>query len=171
MTSLVETLLNYARLDQNMVKIEKEPLNLSTLIQTCIDRKKSDNVNISFINQSNNQAVLADNKYITMVLNNLLQNAINYGRDKVLVELSYKSHNIIMSISDDGDGVPTEQRENIIKPFFRARNSLNNIKGHGIGLAIVKRILDWHHGTLTISNATELSGSKFTISFPLQQTK
>jgi len=106
-----------------------------------------------------------------MVLNNLLQNAINYGRSKVLVELSYKSHNIIMSISDDGDGVPTEQRENIIKPFFRAKNSLNNIKGHGIGLAIVKRILDWHHGTLIISNATELSGSKFTISLPLQQTK
>jgi len=171
MTSLVETLLNYARLEQNMVKIDKKPLNLSTLIQICIDRKKSNNVNISFINQSNNQLILADNKYITMVLNNLLQNAINYGRSKVLVELSYKSHNIIMSISDDGDGVPTEQRENIIKPFFRAKNSLNNIKGHGIGLAIVKRILDWHHGTLIISNATELSGSKFTISLPLQQTK
>jgi two-component system OmpR family sensor kinase len=171
MTSLVETLLNYARLEQNRVGIQKKPLNLSTLIQACIDRKKSNNINVSFINESNNQLVLADNQYITMVLNNLIQNAINYGRGYVLVEIYHKSHNIIISISDDGDGVPIEQRENIIKPFFRAKNSLNNIKGHGIGLAIVKRILDWHNATLIISDATELSGSKFTIRFPINDTK
>jgi len=168
MTSLVETLLNYARLEQNMVEIKKVPVNLAELIQSCIKRKKSNNLKLSFINMSNNKLVLADNKYITMVLNNLLQNAINYGRGHVLVELSHKSRNIIISISDDGDGVPTEQRENILKPFFRAENSLNQVKGHGIGLAIVKRILDWHNGTLLISNATELSGSKFTIMFPFQ---
>ncbi len=168
MTSLVETLLNYARLEQNMVEIKKVPVNLAELIQSCIKRKKSNNLKLSFINRSNNKLVLADNKYITMVLNNLLQNAINYGRGQVLVELSHKSRNIIISISDDGDGVPTEQRENILKPFFRAENSLNQVKGHGIGLAIVKRILDWHNGTLHISNATELSGSKFTIKLPFQ---
>jgi len=171
MTSLVETLLNYARLEQNRVEIQKKPLNLSTLIQTCIDRTKANNLKLSFINESNNQLVLADNQYITMVLNNLLQNAINYGRGHVLVELSHHSHNMIISISDDGDGVPKEQRENIIKPFFRVKNSLNEVKGHGIGLAIVKRIVDWHHGALIISNATELSGSKFTIRFPINYTK
>ena len=169
MTSLVETLLNYARLEQNRVEIQKEPVNLSTLIQSCIDRKKSSKVKLSFINTSSNKRVLADNKYLSMLLNNLLQNAINYGRGHVLVELSDRSHNIIVSISDDGDGVPAEQRENIIKPFFRANNSLNKVKGHGIGLAIVKRIVDWHNGTLIIANATELSGSKFTIKLPCQQ--
>ena len=168
MTSLVETLLNYARLEQNMVDIQKEPVNLSELIQYCINRKEANNLKLSFINKSSNKLVLADNKYINMVLNNLLQNAINYGRGNVLVVLSHDSHNTIVSISDDGDGVPAEQREHIIKPFFRAKNSLNQVKGHGIGLAIVKRILDWHNGTLTISNATELSGSKFTITFPSQ---
>jgi two-component system OmpR family sensor kinase len=168
MTSLVETLLNYARLDKNMVEIQKNSVNLSELIQVCIKRKKANNVNITFINEANNPLILADNKYLTMVLNNLLQNAINYGRGRVLVELSYHSHNIIVSISDDGNGVPAEQRENIIKPFFREKNSLNQAKGHGIGLAIVKRILDWHNGTLTIANATELSGSKFTITLPSQ---
>ncbi len=163
MTSLVETLLNYARLDQNRVEIQKEPVNLSEIIQSCIKRKKTDDLHLSFINTSNNKLVLADTKYITMLFNNLLQNAINYGRGHVLIELYYNNHNTIISISDDGNGVPVELREKIIKPFFRARNSLNEVQGHGIGLAIVKRILDWHNGTLTISNATELSGSKFTI--------
>ena len=168
MTSLVETLLNYARLDQNMVEIQKAPVNLSELIQYCIKRKSANNLTIAFINKSSHRLVLADNKYLTMVLNNLLQNAINYGRGQVLVELSHHSHNTIISISDDGNGIPAEQRENIIKPFFRAKNSLNQVKGHGIGLAIVKRILDWHNATLTIANATELSGSKFTIKLPSQ---
>ena len=168
MTSLVETLLNYARLEQNRLAIQKEPVNLSELIQACINRKKTNNLNLTFVNKSSNKPVLADNKYLTMVLNNLLQNAINYGRGRVLVELFHDSHNTLVSISDDGNGVPAEQRENIIKPFFRAKNSLNEVKGHGIGLAIVKRILDWHNGTLTISNATELSGSKFTITLPSQ---
>ena len=163
MTSLVETLLNYARLEQNRVEIQKEPVNLSEIIESCIKRKKTDDLHLSFINTSNNKLVLADTKYITMLFNNLLQNAINYGRGHVLIELYYNNHNTIISISDDGNGVPVELREKIIKPFFRARNSLNQVKGHGIGLAIVKRILDWHNGTLTISNATELSGSKFTI--------
>jgi two-component system OmpR family sensor kinase len=168
MTSLVETLLNYARLEQNRVEIQKELVNLSELIQACINRKKTNHLNITFVNKSSNKPVLAGNKYLTMVLNNLLQNAINYGRGRVLVELFHDSHNTLVSISDDGNGVPAEQRENIIKPFFRAKNSLNEVKGHGIGLAIVKRILDWHNGTLTISNATELSGSKFTITLPSQ---
>lgn len=168
MTSLVETLLNYARLDQNMVEIQKEPVNLSALIQPCINRKNANNLTITFVDKSSNKLVLADNKYLTMVLNNLLQNAINYGRGLVLVELYYHNHNTIVSISDDGNGVPVEQRENIIKPFFRAKNNLTQVKGHGIGLAIVKRILDWHNGTLTISDATELSGSKFTITLPSQ---
>lgn len=166
MTSLVETLLNYARLDQNMMEIQKEPVNLSQLIQHCIKRKEASNLDFSFINNASNKPVLADNRYLTMVLNNLLQNAINYGRGQVLVELYYNSHNAIISISDDGNGVPQEQRENIIKPFIRAKNGLNEIKGHGIGLAIVKRILDWHNGTLAISDATELSGGKFTITLP-----
>jgi two-component system OmpR family sensor kinase len=166
MTSLVETLLNYARLDQNMVEIKKVPVNLSELIQYCIKRKKSNNVSISFVNKSSSNPILVDRKYITMVLNNLLQNAINYGRGHVLVEISQNRHNTIISISDDGNGVPAEQRENIIKPFFREKTPLNEVKGHGIGLAIVKRILDWHNGTLIISSSTELSGSKFTIRLP-----
>jgi two-component system OmpR family sensor kinase len=166
MTSLVETLLRYARLDQNMLEIRKEPVDLAMLIKNCIKRKKSNNVTIQFINDHDDNIISADSKYIHMVINNIIQNAINYGREKVLVELSYHNHNASIQISDNGEGVPVELREQIIKPFFRAKNGTNNIKGHGIGLAIVTRILDWHNGKLTISNATELSGSKFTITLP-----
>jgi signal transduction histidine kinase len=101
-----------------------------------------------------------------MVINNLIQNAINYGRGKILIELNYNNNTANIHISDNGDGVPTELRDEVIKPFFRAKNRINNIKGHGIGLAIVTRILDLHIGKLIISNATELSGSKFTITLP-----
>jgi two-component system OmpR family sensor kinase len=166
MTSLVETLLRYARLDQNMLKIKKEPVDLVLLIQHCIKRKKSNNVTIKFVKEHDKNTIFADSKYINMVVNNLVQNAINYGRGKVLIELDYHKNTANIHISDNGDGVPVELREEVVKPFFRAQNSINNIKGHGIGLAIVARILDWHIGKLIISNATELSGSKFTITLP-----
>ena len=166
MTSLVETLLRYARLDQNMLKIKKEPVDLAMLIHKCISRKQSDNLTLQFLNKHDNNSILADSKYIEMVVNNLIQNAINYGRGKVLIELDYHNNTAKIHISDNGDGIPLALRKEVIKPFFRAENRMNNIKGHGIGLAIVTRILDWHIGKLVISNATELSGSKFTITLP-----
>ena len=166
MTSLVESLLRYARLDQNMLKIKKEPVDLAMLIHKCISRKQSDNLTLQFLNEHDNNSILADSKYIEMVVNNLIQNAINYGRGKVLIELDYHNNTANIHISDNGDGIPLALRKEVIKPFFRAENRMNNIKGHGIGLAIVTRILDWHIGKLVISNATELSGSKFTITLP-----
>jgi two-component system OmpR family sensor kinase len=166
MTSLVETLLRYARLDQSMVEIKKEPLDLALLIQHCIKRKQANNITIEFVNENDSHTILADSRYISMVINNLIQNAINYGRGKVLVELNYHDHVAHIDISDDGDGVPLALRKEIMKPFFRAKNTINNVKGHGIGLAIVKRIVDWHMGSIIIADATELTGSKFTITLP-----
>ena len=72
---------------------------------------------------------------------------------------------IHMDATHDGTLTVTLHEE-VIKPFFRAENRINTIKGHGIGLAIVTRILDWHIGKLVISNASALSGSKFTITLP-----
>jgi len=170
MTSLVETLLNYARLDQNMLTIQKMPTDLSLIIQNCIKRKQADNLSIAFENNNSSHLILANEKYIHMVLNNLIQNAINYGDGEILIELNYDKDFAIVDISDDGNGIPIELRKDILKPFFRAKNHLENptkTKGHGIGLAIVCRILDWHKGTLIISDANTLSGSKFTVKLPI----
>mgnify|MGYP000715581292 CR=1 FL=1 len=82
-----------------------------------------------------------------------------------------------MTIADDGQGidvdVDVDQRENILKPFLRGsfhqgahQQGHPVVKGHVIGLAIVKRILDWHLGEIHISQCPQLSGAQFTIILP-----
>ena len=71
-----------------------------------------------------------------------------------------------MRISDDGIGISPGQKKIILKPFVRGEQQLNKSKGHGIGLAIVKRILDWHQGSIEIDNSKELSGAQIVITLP-----
>lgn len=165
MTSLVEALLNFARLDQQTLSLKKVPIKLAELINECIENKRSDNVNITFNCITEHASTLADRNYLKMVLNNVIQNAINYGQARVNIVLEEISNVTIIRISDDGKGIPIAIREHIVKPFIRGEKSNTRYKGHGVGLAIVKRILDWHNATLVIGDSSELSGAEFTIKF------
>ena len=101
-----------------------------------------------------------------MAFNNVIQNAIYYGQGKVIIALESDNNSLIVRISDDGKGIPEDIRERIVKPFIRGEKSESNYKGHGVGLAIVKRVLDWHNATLIIGDSTELCGAEFTIVLP-----
>jgi two-component system OmpR family sensor kinase len=87
--------------------------------------------------------------------------------------LSMHKSKIVMTIADDGPGIDVDQRENILKPFVRGafhqkslQQGQTEIKGHGIGLAMVKRILDWHQGEIHIGKCTHLLGAQFSITLP-----
>lgn len=167
MTSLVETLLRYARLDQAMLEINKDKVDLSQLITTCLHNKHSDLVNLEFIGSANQIIVTGDKSYLTMLINNVLQNAIIYGQDQVIVTLLSVKNNAIITVEDNGTGIAQEQREMILKPFVRGGDKHKTVKGHGIGLAIVKRVLDWHQGSIEISDSSKLLGAKVTIALPI----
>jgi two-component system OmpR family sensor kinase len=118
-----------------------------------------------------------------------MQNAINYGgrntnqsiSNQVLLSLTFAHHptnsvnsTLIFTVEDNGNGIPMAERENILKPFIRGESTLNKTntgvvkhKGYGVGLAIVKRVLDWHQGSIEISDSETLSGAKFTICIPM----
>jgi two-component system OmpR family sensor kinase len=166
MTSLVETLLSYARLDQVMLEIKKDKVELSQLIANCLDNRNSDLVNIEFVRPPDDVTVTGDKSYLTMLINNLLQNAIIYGHGQVVVKLFIKQNSVKITIEDNGSGIANEHREDIFKPFVRGNTKHETIKGHGIGLAMVKRILDWHQGSIEISNSSKLSGAQFTVTLP-----
>lgn len=166
MTSLVEALLSYARLDQHMFELSKVPVDLSSLINDCISKNAADGLTIVFTNEDCNEDVLADPAYLGMAFNNVLQNAIHYGRGQVVVELLFNTEHAIISVSDNGNGVELALREQIVKPFVRGSIKNKNEKGYGIGLAFVHKVIDWHRGTLTIADAINMSGAMFTITLP-----
>jgi len=170
MTSLVETLLNYARLDQAMLDIKKEPINMIALVELCISNKEINEVNIEFIKPRNEENISADSRYITILINNILQNAINYSHGQVTIELINQPQSIMIAIADNGDGIDDKFKVDIFKPFVRGEAKSNHqnsqIKGHGVGLAIVKRIVDWHQGHIDIQRSTSLLGAQFNITLP-----
>jgi two-component system OmpR family sensor kinase len=173
MTGLVETLLNYARLDQSMLAIRKDKVDLSQIIAQSVNSNIDETKNVSFDKTTGDYIVLGDPVYLGMLVNNLLQNALQYCREKVMIELSTHKNKIVMTIADDGQGIDVDQRENILKPFVRGafhqktlQQGQTVIKGHGIGLAMVKRILDWHQGEIHIGQCPQLSGAQFTITLP-----
>jgi len=173
MTGLVETLLNYARLDQAMLAIRKDNVDLTQIIEHSVQSKTVENTNIYFEKSAADYIVVGDPVYLSMLVNNLLQNALQYCDKKVFIELSMHKNNIVMTITDDGQGINIAQRENLLKPFVRGDSHQEThqqgkpiIKGHGIGLAIVKRIVDWHQGEVEINNSVKYSGAEFTIILP-----
>lgn len=167
MTTLVETLLNYARLDQAMLEIKKAPVNLPKLLTSCINLHSNEAVDITFVAADENFSVIADKNYLTIVINNLLQNSIRYGCGVVIVSIEKKDDKVVFTVEDNGLGISEAIRKDILKPFVRGDATKHNIKGHGIGLAIVKRILDWHQGQIEISDSVTLGGAKLTISLPI----
>lgn len=164
MTKLVELLLDYSRLDQAMVNVEKKQVLVSSLVKECITNKQSDDRVITF-NGNDDLVVIGDDKYLMILINNLLQNALNYAQHKVNVSLVQNQNQICLTVSDDGDGFADDHQQ-MLKPFVRGQQSEQKVKGYGMGLAIVNRIVQWHKGDLSISRCEVLTGAKVVVCLP-----
>lgn len=164
MIELVEILLDYARLDQNLLELNKSSILLSPLLAQLANNinmeMQSDVITIHCDEQAR---VYADSKYLSMLIKNLLQNARQHCRQRVEVNVNLDTTDVILQIADDGPGIPLDEREHILKPFVRGEKKH---KGYGIGLAIVHRIVNWHKGHLLVKQSDELGGALFEVRFP-----
>jgi two-component system OmpR family sensor kinase len=165
MTKLVEVLLDYSRLEQVMINLDKTPVNISKLAKTCIHNKQTDNNSLLLEAPNKDLMVVGDSKYLSILINNVLQNAINYGKSTVHVKLYQDKDYVCISIADDGEGF-NDNHQDMLKPFVRGNAASDITKGYGMGLAIVKRITEWHHGQLNITHCEALLGAKVEVRLP-----
>jgi len=171
MESLVDVLLEYARLDKQLSDMPKTATDLNALVSASVESLNDiEGKTIEWQQQGEQFVVQAHSRYATMLINNLLQNAINYGRRHVHVSLVRKRNSIVLSIEDDGPGIPGDQHEEILKPFVRGspNQQKDTHKGYGMGLAIASRIAQWHDATFSISHSVTLGGAQFDIVFPIE---
>jgi len=169
MITLVETLLNYARLDQAMLKLDKTEVDLVALLQQITTHKSSDSLPVLFEIEDNTKLkfnVYGDRNYLSMLFNNLIENARQHAKSQVHVRIGHDANNIKVIVADDGKGIAESERDNIIKPFVRGDKTRSGSKGFGIGLAIVSRVLHWHQGELRIERDEELQGAQFIVVLP-----
>jgi len=112
--------------------------------------------------------VSADPVAITQCIQNLIDNAIKYSPNgtPVLVQTGRENGEVFLEVSDRGLGIPVSEQPRIFEQFYRARNTeIHNVKGAGMGLALVKRIMERHSGRVTVESRPG-EGSKFRLVFP-----
>jgi len=107
-----------------------------------------------------------DKKLMVMTVNNLLVNAFKYSKESVAAEVSLGNKSLKISVSDDGDGIDEDILEEIFKPFRRTDGSRSKeTGGFGLGLAVVRRIVELHGGEVSARNS-EKAGAVFDITLP-----
>jgi heavy metal sensor kinase len=171
MSHLVDHLLELARYESGTVQPALTDVDLNEIILNCFSRFSSvaDEKHIALQLESIGSCVVwADETMTTIIVENILSNAIKYSsiRQRVLVSVLKEKGKVKCSITDHGIGISEDQMAKIFDRFYRADESrASGSKGKGIGLAIVKRLIDIQHCKISVRSDTS-SGTTFTIRFP-----
>lgn len=169
---MIEKLLDVAKADTNQSLIEPKPVYLNNLLQKYIDEhadyieEKGFTLETSI--DDDLDRVMIDTDSFETIIGNLLENAIKYSRDQKYIGISLKQNesDIILKVKDHGMGIPKKSMKHIFEKFYRAEDVLTaNTKGHGLGLSIVKNLVEQNGGEISV-RSEENNGSCFTIRFP-----
>ncbi|MFT3909531.1 MAG: HAMP domain-containing sensor histidine kinase [Ferruginibacter sp.] len=174
---LVDKVLSLSKFERNEIEIKKEPFDLVQLIQEVIDSMKlqfeKQKAVTSLQLQGTNFNIKADQRHISSVLYNLLDNALKYSLEepRIHVQVIDQSTYIEIRVSDNGIGIPHEYNRKIFEQFFRVPSGdKHNIKGYGLGLSYVNYIVGNHHGSIEVES--ELGkGSTFIVKLPFEETE
>lgn len=182
MTNLVETLLQYARLDKNIAQLPKDDVDLlelcNRLIMSLSQMNNSESVKLDIDLQVDKPfyIVKGDLFYLSLLVENFLSNAIKYGKGKISINLDKNENGISFAIEDNGPGIEENFKQDIFKPFIRGGNAISDSaspapkKGYGLGMALVKRIADLHNIKIIITKSENLGGARFVLLFPLPES-
>ncbi|MGE4214086.1 MAG: sensor histidine kinase [Anaerotignaceae bacterium] len=171
MSNLISELLMLARTDNNKQAINLENLNLSETMQMVIEEMEvmDNKKNIEFIDDIDSDIYInADQTLIMRMLINLMSNAVQYGKQggKVKISLHRINGSVQGKISDNGIGIAPEYLTKIWDRFFQVDSSRSNNNGSsGLGLAMVKWIIEKHNGTIVVESAID-EGTAFTFFLP-----
>lgn len=168
MNCIIVQMLNLSRLDQDKMKLNREWIDLGEIVDSvCDDISFQDTKQVEFIiNIAPEFNVYADIGLMTILIQNLLDNAVKYGPDggRVWIWSQEAREEYLLHIKDEGKGISKENQEKIFQRFFRVEKS-ELIEGFGLGLSMVKRIAEKHNGSVTVESALG-RGSTFTLHLP-----
>src|SRR5450759_307201 len=172
MNKQVETILQAALLDKQQIQLNLKTLHAHDLINTAVNNmklpveEKQGKLEVSL--EAENDLILADEVHFTNLINNLLDNAVKYSKDNLVIKLCTQNINnhFRIKIEDNGIGMNKETLHRVFEKFYRAHTgNLHNVKGFGLGLSYVKTIVNAHHGKIK-AESTLGKESCFTIDMP-----
>jgi two-component system phosphate regulon sensor histidine kinase PhoR len=170
LNKFVAQILDVSLLEAGTVKVEKKPVALKPMIEQIIGafEIRTDTHRFELTIPEESTIVVGDQSKIQAVLDNLLENAVNYSPkgSKVSIEVSERDEEIVISVIDEGIGIPAEQLERIFERFHRVNTRDDQEQyGYGLGLYISKRLVEIQGGSIWAESEVE-RGSRFSFSLP-----
>jgi two-component system phosphate regulon sensor histidine kinase PhoR len=173
MHAQVENVLRISKLEKRELEINKEPRDIHEILEEAIEHVQlileDRNGTISAHFEATRTTVLLNDVHFTNVLVNILDNAIKYSPEKPVIDLFTENVKdfVLIKIKDQGIGMTKQAQKRIFEKFYREHTGdVHNVKGHGLGLAYVKRIVDDHNGQVYVESEKG-KGSTFIIKIPL----
>ena len=175
MHAQVESVLRIAKLEKNELSITKETVSVHDILQDAImhielliaDKKGT----LNYVFNAQQDEILGNEFHLVNVMLNILDNAVKYSPDSPEINITTENANntIIIKIADKGAGMSKTVSKKIFDKFYREHGgNVHNVKGHGLGLSYVKKIIDNHQGMVFV-DSEKGKGSTFTIKLPLIQ--
>lgn len=155
--SMVENLLDFSRLQQRDMKLTKEKLDISAEVEDAVimfaPRCKQNGIELEYDMPDDIIAVWGDRNRLRQVMVNLLDNAIKYtgvgGKISINIDYDKRKSLVTVSVTDNGTGIHPDDIEKVTQKFYKGKGSK---RGSGIGLALVKEIINVHDGTFNVES-------------------
>jgi two-component system sensor histidine kinase KdpD len=167
LNDFVESMVEVAKLEAGSANLRKTNEEVSEIIHQSLQRAESLLANHRVkINLSKKlQPVLVDRKSISEAIYNLIENAVKYSpaNSEIEIEAKIVADELRIIVEDEGAGIPVEEREKIFQKFYRADKKT---KGFGMGLAIVRGIIEAHNGEIRVEDGK--NGARFVINLPIK---
>jgi signal transduction histidine kinase len=174
MVRLIDDLLDVSRITRDKLRLETERLSVREVVEAAVEisRPQIDNnrLELSVETPSKPVYVIGDRVRLAQVLSNLLNNAAKYTEPggRVAVTAGVKGQQAVLTVTDSGVGIPPDALPHLFDLFTQVNRTLNRSQGGlGIGLALVRRLVEMHGGTVSASSDGLGRGATFTVALPL----
>jgi PAS domain S-box-containing protein len=156
MKELLDDVLVISRNEEGKNQFAPSKTNFLELCSELLDSARissSGNHSIIFNYKPEQKVFSIDPKHVRHIISNLLSNAVKYSPDggKIILNVNAEGNNLLIDVIDEGIGIPEADKGRLFEPFYRAGNT-TAIHGTGLGMSIVKRSVELHHGTLSIDS-------------------
>jgi two-component system phosphate regulon sensor histidine kinase PhoR len=173
MHTQVENVLRISKLEKNQLEISKETIDIHDVIEDAMNHVSLLIKNRDGVVKKHFEAITSEisgNEFhLTNVFVNILENAIKYTKGAPVIEVYTQSTNkfFTVKVKDEGIGMSKNVQKHVFDKFYREqKGNIHDVKGHGLGLAYVKEIVEKHHGTVFVESEKG-KGSIFTVKLPL----
>lgn len=173
MTSLVDDLLDVSRVTRGLVELENSRLDINQIVADAVEQVtpliRTRHLQVELCLAPDATMLQGDRKRLVQVLANVLNNAAKYTQEggKIQLRINVRISHVLIEVSDNGIGMEPDLMTRVFDLFAQAeRSSDRSLGGLGLGLALVKSLVELHHGTVTCESAGLGKGSKFTICLP-----